>query len=90
MEETLIIVTIIAVIWHLGIFIIMKYRHAREYNPSMKRLLRLVEIDLLEELKKKLNQLPRRKAEEIPYENELKVIEQELRRLRKDSKKLDR
>ncbi len=69
-------------LWHFGIILITSLKSSRHNRPAFERLLRLAELDLLEDLKKRLKGLPREKLEEKPYELWLKQTKNYIARIR--------
>ncbi|KXA90906.1 hypothetical protein AKJ57_03240 [candidate division MSBL1 archaeon SCGC-AAA259A05] len=75
-------IIIIAIGWHLGIIGISHFTRYQRRDPSFKRILRLIEIDLLQALRKLLKKLPNEKLRKPPYANWLKDSEIRLNRIR--------
>lgn len=76
-------IAFLALGWQLSVIGISRLFKVRSGNFSFKRLLKLVEIDLLKELRKNLDKLPDQKAEEDPYKKWSREVECRIRRIKK-------
>lgn len=63
-----IIILIAAVIWHIGITVLLQKKNTDQPKITFKELLRLAESDLLNHLDKKLEELSEKERKKIPYE----------------------
>ncbi|KXA94076.1 hypothetical protein AKJ65_05480 [candidate division MSBL1 archaeon SCGC-AAA259E19] len=75
-------IILVAVGWHAGIIGIIRYTQSQRNGPSFKRILRSIEVDLLQALRKLLKKLPKEKSRKPPYSNWLRESEIRLNEIR--------
>lgn len=67
MKFTLLIIFLLTLCWHLGIFWISQFTDFHQADMAFGGVLRLVELDLLKALHGKLKKLPSRRLDTPPY-----------------------
>ncbi len=83
MNKTIFAVIIVAIVWHLGLIGIRIYlKYSRKRDP-FKRVLRLVELDLLESLREMVIEILEEDSVEVPSHIQLEEIEEWLKKVRK-------
>lgn len=87
MDRPTLVIALVAVAWHLAILGIMRITSNGKKHPSMERLLRLIEVDLLNELEERLENLPQEKKTSIPWNSWLREVKSHGRRSGKYSEK---
>jgi len=77
--NSILLIIALAVSWHAGLFWIERSRMPNRVRPSLTKLLRLVELDLLSTLRGELVRLLRTKPElKSSYEQKLRKINEKL------------
>jgi len=85
-----VLIVSIAAAWHLGIIGLTRIIIDRRRGPSLKRLLRLIEIDLIRKLKDEIEKLPPEKRTDPRFETWLKEADVQLMRLEEKDEKSNR
>ncbi len=86
MEKTILVIALVAVAWHLGVFGAIEIISADKPPIPVDRLLRLAELDLLKRLRGKLEGASDEEKKDQPYENWLKEVRKEIRRIKNNRK----
>lgn len=83
----MVLIVSIAAAWHLGIIGLTRVFISRRSGPSLKRLVRLIEIGLIRKLKGEIETLPSEKRESPRFEAWLKEADAQLQRLEEKDEK---
>lgn len=84
MENILSVITILAISWHIGVIGLYKFLEPRRRKESVSKLLKIIEIDLLESLSEIKEEIQTEKLEKSPCHQWIKEGEYQLRRIRKN------
>lgn len=76
------LVTALAICWHAGLILLIRSRGNELLKPSIKKLLKLAEMDILATLRGEITRLAHSKPKLRPmYEGKLREVDVEMKKL---------
>lgn len=83
MNKTILLISLLAIAWHLSIIVISRLVRTSRKQFSLKRLLRLIELDLLQTLHERADSFSKNELENFPYRSKLEEVEYWFKRVKK-------
>ena len=80
--NSIVLVTALAICWHVGLTLLIHLRGNELPKPSLKKLLKLAELDILATLRGELTRLAHSKPKLRPtYEKKLRDVDVQMKKL---------